>query len=84
MKAIHKRLDKIEGLIEAETRRRAPRISELIRARYTAVRAAQGMPPLVPQPDTRHLSIAEIIRSRLAKWAQHERSETEKQGIAEG
>ena len=64
MKAIHKRLVKLEERIE---RRDAPRISELIRARYATMRAAQGLPPLVPQKDTRGLSIAEILRERLAR-----------------
>ena len=64
MKAIHKRLIKLEEFIE---RRDAPRISELIRARYATMRAAQGMPPEVPQKDTRGLSIAEILRERRAR-----------------
>ncbi len=67
MKAIHKRLIKIEERIE---RRDAPRISELIRTRYATMRAAQGLPPLVPQKDTRGLSIAEILRQRRARTSQ--------------
>jgi hypothetical protein len=85
MKAIHKRLEKLEAYRAAEIARQAPRISDLIRrGRFDAVRAAQGLPPLAPQLDTQHLSIAEIIRSRRAKWAQHERSEIDKQTTAEG
>ena len=64
MKAIHKRLIKLEELIE---RRDAPRMSELLRERYTAMRAAQGLPPLGPQNTERGLSIAEILRQRRAR-----------------
>ena len=64
MKAIHKRLIKLEEHIE---RRDAPRISELIRARFATMRAAQGLPPLGPQNTERGLSIAEILRQRRAR-----------------
>ena len=64
MKAIHKRLIKLEEFIE---RRDAPRMSELLRERFTTMRAAQGLPPLGPQNTERGLSMAEIIRSRLSR-----------------
>ena len=63
-KTLHKRLVKLEELIG---RRDAPRMSELLRERYTAVRAAQGLPPLGPQNTERGLSIAEILRQRRAR-----------------
>ena len=79
MKTIQKRLIKLEGLIE---RRNAPRMSELIRARYATMRAAQGLPPLVPQKDTRGLSIAEILRQRRARrTAQSEELESEGKAV---
>ena len=64
MKTIHKRLVKLEEFIE---RRDAPRLSEILRERYTAMRAAQGLPPLGPKNTERGLSIAEILRQRLAR-----------------
>ena len=64
MKAIRKRLVTLEELIE---RRDAPRLSEILRERYATMRAAQVLPPLVPQKDTRGLSIAEILRERRAR-----------------
>ena len=64
MKAINKRLVKLEELIE---RRDAPRLSEILRERYAARRAAQGLPPLGPQNTERGLSIAEILRRRRAR-----------------
>ena len=67
MKTIQKQLIKLEGLIE---RRDAPRLSEILRERYTAIRAAQGLPPLAPQNTERGLSMAEILRQRLARAAE--------------
>ena len=64
MKTIHKRLGKLEEFIE---RRDAPRLSEILRERYTAMRAAQGLPPLGPPNTERGLSIAEILRQRRAR-----------------
>ena len=64
MKAINKRLVKLEELIE---RRDAPRLSEILRERYTTMRAAQGLPPLGPQNTERGLSIAEILQKRRAR-----------------
>ena len=45
MNAIGKRILKLEGLVEAAYRRRAPRMSEILRERYVTMRAAQGLPP---------------------------------------
>ena len=64
MKAINKRLVKLEELIE---RRDAPRLSEILRERYAARRAAQGLPPLGPQNTERGLSLSEILRRRRAR-----------------
>src|ERR1019366_9176608 len=79
MKAIHKRLIKLEEFIE---RRDAPRISVLLRERRAARRANQGMPPNVPRRDTRDPSIADILRDRRAS-AQAKQSEGEKSPVGE-
>jgi len=78
MKAIHKRLGKLEDCIDAERQRRAPGIAELLRQRYVAIRAAQGLPPDIPQEDTRHLSIAEILRARRARREREVKAERER------
>lgn len=79
---ITKGILKLEGLIEAEGRWRAPGIAELLRERY-AVRARQGLPPDVPQEATRGPGMAEILRSRYAKLErdadQRDRVEDDKQ-----
>jgi len=69
MKAIRKRLDKLEVLLEAEAQRRAPSVGDLLRwRRFDAVRAAKGLPPLAPPvADTRRRSVSEILRERYAK-----------------
>ena len=64
---IAKRILKLEGLIEAEGRRRAPGIAELLRERYAAVRANQGLPLAALREATRGLSIAEILHSRYSR-----------------
>ena len=69
MKAIHKRLDKLEMRLEAEAQRRAPSVGDLLRwRRFDAVRAAKGLPPLAPPvADTRRRTVSEILRERYAK-----------------
>ena len=84
MKAIHKRLDKLEkrcGLgQETEEHRRWRERFEKFQQRRIADRVSRGLPPQLPEPfngiDTRGMTISQMLRLRYTHKQPQEKPKT--------